>query len=160
MPENMQNPICLSFPSAEPRARRARHQAPATPAGFRRGWTVKLSQGRGPGDGRTEGQRDGGGGRQLHSPEGDAPGPGTLSAGRKPKREELEQSSLAHPSVERQGGGTRAEERRCGRGAAVSGAGRIRAPAPSPHAPPCPPGERGLTPPPVNKTQARPSWGA
>lgn len=108
----MQNPICLSFPSAEPRARRARHQAPATPAGFRRGWTVKLSQGRGPGDGRTEGQRDGGSARQLHSPEGDAPGPGALSAGRKPKREELEQSSLAHPSVERQGGGTRAEERR------------------------------------------------
>lgn len=66
---------------------------------------------------------------------GDAPGPGALSAGRKPKREELEQSSLAHPSAERRGGGTRAEERRCGIGVAVSGAGRSRAPAPSPHAP-------------------------
>ena len=58
-----------------------------------------------------------------------AQGPGALSAGCKPNREESERSSLAHPSAERQGGGTQAEERRCGRRAMVSGAGWIRSPS-------------------------------
>lgn len=55
------------------------------------------------------------------SPRGSVVGPGALSAGRKPNPEESEQSSLAHPSVERQGGGTQAEERHCGRGARSTG---------------------------------------
>lgn len=55
------------------------------------------------------------------SPRGSVVGPGALSAGRKPNPEESEQSSLAHPSVERQGGGTQAEERDCGRGARSTG---------------------------------------
>lgn len=53
------NPICLSFPSAEPQARRARHRAPTTPAGLRHGRAVKLSQGRGPGGGRTDSGTEG-----------------------------------------------------------------------------------------------------
>lgn len=52
-----------------------------------------------------------------------------LAAGHKPNQEESEHSSLAHPSVERQGGGTQAEERRCGRGGTVSGAGLICSPS-------------------------------
>lgn len=67
-----------------------------------------------------------GGGRQQ--PRGECGGARRLV--RKPKREDLEPSSLAHPSAKGQGGGARAEERRCGRGAAVRG------PAPSaPHFP-------------------------
>lgn len=131
------NPICLSFPSAEPRARRARHRAPRHPGrvAARPGGEAQ------PGKrswGWTDRQRDRGMEAACGSftvRRGDAPGPGALSAGRKPKREESEQSSLAHPSAERRGGGTRAEERHCGIGMAVSGAGCSRAPAPSPHAP-------------------------
>lgn len=55
--------------------------------------------------------------RGAGSPGGSVVGPGVLSAGHIPNPEESEPSSLAHPSAERQGGGTQAQKRHCGRGA-------------------------------------------
>lgn len=54
--------------------------------------------------------------RGTGSPGGSVVGPGALSAGHIPNPEGSEQSSLAHPSAERQGGGTQAKKRHCGRG--------------------------------------------
>lgn len=66
MPENMQNPFCLSIPSAELRPGQG---APGETQDQAPSWvsvqqTEKLSQGGRPGDGLREGQMDGEGCRQ------------------------------------------------------------------------------------------------
>lgn len=173
MPENMQNPLPFVSFSQAAGAGRARGSPGQSPlAEFRHSRMAKLSRGGCPRDGGRDGWRQcatwGRGLGWLHSPEkggilqpqggahqGQVPCP---SAGHKPNQEESEQSSLAHPSAERQGGGgTQAEERHCGRGAAVSGA-RLEMlpkqhPQPFPH-----PGAWwvGLAPLPINVTQPHP----
>lgn len=98
MPENMQNPICLSFPSAEPGTE------PLPGVGAAGWWSSAW----------TDRWRDGG----MEA----ACGGFTVRRGMRRGRalcplaanqsERWEPSSLARPSMERQGGGTGAQERR------------------------------------------------
>lgn len=108
-------------------------------------------------DGQTAGQRDGGGVRQLHSPEGGCAGAGRLVRWPQTKARGV---GAVVPGTSLRG---EAGRRNTSRGETLwdrdgSEWGWMQ-PCPSPVTP-CPHRERGLTPLLIIKTQARPLWGA